>query len=300
MSRSPIATVPLHAPRPLRRTQDRLAKIYDDEVYPLWGQRFADMLMRAFQPPPRASVLELGCGAGAMTAEILHRLDGESRVVALDASPSLLDRARARVGQAHAGRRVFFRHHDPAVRLPFAEETYELVLANFASTEAPDLSVAVADLARVTRPGGQVSLTLPLRGTWAELIDLYKEVLVRLGRRETLEALETYVAAQPEGETVARALEAAGLMEVEEELASWELLFRSGREFFYAPVIEHGPLPRWKTIAGKGEAMQEIFFALKEAIDTYYVGHAFSVGVFGGRFSGRKPAAESPGATLGS
>jgi hypothetical protein len=53
-------------------------------------------------------------------------------------------------------------------------------------------------------------------------------------------------------------------------------------------MIEHGPLPRWKELAGKGEAMQDVFFALKEAIDMYFAGHAFAVGVCGGRFSGRK------------
>ena len=226
-----------------------------------------------------------------MTAELLSRLDGESRVVALEASTPLIERARERVAGEQAGRRVFFRPHEVAAKLPFAEETFDVVLASQVLGEVADPAAALADLVRVTRPGGQVVVTAPLRGTWAELLDLYREVLTRLDRREGLAALEAHVAAQPDGEAMARLLEAAGLTEVEEELGRWELLFRSGREFFYAPVIEQGPLPRWKEIAGKGDAMHEVFFALKEAIDTYYAGRAFAVGIFGGRFSGRKPGA---------
>jgi SAM-dependent methyltransferase len=193
------------------------------------------------------------------------------------------------VGHEHAGRRVFFRQHEPGAKLPFAEETFDMVLANLARADPPDLNASVAELVRVTKPGGLVTVTAPLRGTWDEPLDLFREVLVRLDRSESLEALDRYVAAQPDGEAMALTLEHAGLGQVEEELVRWELLFRSGREFFYAPVIEHGPLARWKEIAGRGEAMQQVFLTVKEAIDTYYAGHTFAVGIFAGRFSGRKP-----------
>ena len=46
-------------------------------------------------------------------------------------------------------------------------------------------------------------------------------------------------------------------------MARWQLLFASSREFFYAPMIEEGPLPRWKAIAGRGEKMFSVFLTLK-------------------------------------
>jgi hypothetical protein len=72
------------------------------------------------------------------------------------------------------------------------------------------------------------------------------------------------------------------------ETTHWELVFRTAREFFYAPVIEFGPLARWKTIAGKGPEMQDIFLAVKEGIDTYFSGRAFAVSVVAGVFSATK------------
>jgi hypothetical protein len=146
------------------------------------------------------------------------------------------------------------------------------------------------------KPGGELLLTVPLRGTWGELLDIYREILrdlLRDGRRsEALAALDAYVAAFPEGDTCARWLEDAGLCNVEIAVDRWEVLFQSAREFFFAPLILLGPLSRWKQIAGRGDEMQDIFFFVKQAIDTYFEGRVFSVTIAGGCVKGwRKIAA---------
>jgi hypothetical protein len=101
-------------------------------------------------------------------------------------------------------------------------------------------------------------------------------------------ALTAYGKSFPEPESLAKQMEAAGMGRIAVESTHWELIFRTGREFFYAPVIELGPLARWKAIAGKGALMQDIFLAVKAAIDTYFAGSAFSVSVVAGVFSGTK------------
>ena len=271
-----------------RKQQDRAARLYDEEIHPLFGQRFAEMLLAAADIRPRSAVLEVGCAAGAITAQIAHRLDAESRVVAVDASAPLLELARARVrDQEHVGRRVFFRTHPLGTRLPFAEETFETVLANVSDSPLP--TQMLDDYARVTKAGGQLVVACPLRGTWLEFLDIFREVLVQAHRSNALRSLDDYISALPEADMVARQLERSGLGPVEIEIEHWELVFRSAREFFYAPVIEHGPLNSWKEIVGR-EVMQETFLAIKESIDTYFSGRAFAVSVFGGRFSARKSA----------
>lgn len=277
----------LLTPRPMR-ARDWMARTFDDEVFPLVCQRFGDMLLRGMSFEGHSQILEIGCAAGAITHELVYRLDGDSRVVALDASSALLDRARGRLGQEHTGRRVFFRSHAPASPLPFAEETFDVVLANLSVWMPPAYEAAVAELARVAKPDAPVVIAVPLRGTWMEFLDIYREVLTWRGQREALDALERYIAALPEPETFARLIENSGLNEVQVELEHWELVFKTAREFFYAPVIEMGPLPRWKEIAGRGEPMQDTFLAVKHAIDTYFSGHPFSVSVVGGRFGSRK------------
>ena len=88
-----------------------------------------------------------------------------------------------------------------------------------------------------------------------------------------------------------RWLEAAGLHDVRMETARFELLFKSAREFFFAPLVELGPLSRWKRIAGgRGDEMQDVFFFVKEAIDAYFTGAAFPVTMVVGCLAGTRPA----------
>lgn len=281
------------ATTPIKRTphrHEKLARVYDDEILPIFGQRFGQMLLRALHIPPRAMVLEVGCTTGYVTLEVLRRLDGDSRIIAIDASSPLVDVARGKAGAEHAGKKIFFRTQPLFPRLAFAEDVYDTVFSNLALAEAPDLEAAVRDLVRVAKPGGQVAVTLPLRGTWVEFLDIFREVLQKHDKLANLRQLDDWVAALPEAETVARWMESAGLGDLKVSTERWEILFRSAREFFFAPLIEYGPLPAWKDLAGRGDEMQDVFYYIKEAIDAYFAGTAFPVSVVGGCLSGTKLA----------
>jgi len=130
----------------------------------------------------------------------------------------------------------------------------------------------------VCKQGGEVRCTLPLAGTFQEFHDLYREVLIKHDKHEALERLDAHVARYPTADHVERCMRSAhfsGGLEIEE----FTLLFKSSREFFFAPVIEYGPLAEWKEIAGGGQEMQDVFWYIKEAIDAYYDGRPFQVTV---------------------
>jgi ubiquinone/menaquinone biosynthesis C-methylase UbiE len=275
-------------PARLLTQQDRLARAHEEEVYPLFGQKMADLLTTGLNLTPSSHVLQIGCAAGDTTALLLHSMDADSRLIAVEATPASVERARAGIEAEFLGKRLFFKAHPLDGKLPFAENGFDLVLANVGLAEFASPAALIAELVRVTKPGGELRLATPLAGTWREFLDVYSDVLVRLHRQEASDALAAYRGTFPEPEALARQLEAAGLGTVSVETVHWELMFRTGREFFYAPVIELGPLPRWKAVAGKGPEMQDTFLAIKQAIDTYYGGTAFAVSIFAGMFSARK------------
>jgi SAM-dependent methyltransferase len=249
-------------PKRLLTQQDKLARAYEEEVYPLFGGKLAEPLGVGLALPPRAHVLEIGCGLGATTAEVLGALDAEGRLIVVEATPALLERARANVDAEQAGKRTFFRAQELDGKLPFAENGCDLVLANVVVAELAWPATFVTELVRVTKPGGELRLATPLAGTWRELLDVFSDVLIRLRKPNLADALVVYRKTFPEPEAMARQLEAAGLDRVSVETNHWDLVFRSGREFFYAPVIEQGPLSRWKAIVGKGPEVQDTFLAL--------------------------------------
>ncbi len=267
---------------------EKMARVYDDEILPVWSMRFGRMLLRGLDLPKKAMVLDVGCGTGYPSLELLKKMDSLGRIIALDPIGPLLDVARKKAAEL-AGRRIFFRSEPPTAKLAFADDVYDLVISNLGLLLLDDPRLAVKEFARVTKPGGRIAVTLPLAGTYNEFYDIYREVLTKNDQEEVLVRLEKHIARTPDAEQVASWLEEAGLEAVEVEVEQFTLLFKSSREFFFSPVIEFGPLSEWKEVGGKGQEMQEIFWHIKEAIDAYFGSRAFEVTVKAGCFRAKKP-----------
>lgn len=266
---------------------EKLARLYDDQILPIWAQRFGRMMLRGLDVPPKAMVLDVACGTGYPALEVLRRMDEQSRLIAIDSSSAMLDVARRKAGEL-SGKRIFFRTESASPRLSFADGVYDLVLCNLGLSELPNPRAALRDFVRVAKPGGRVLCTLPLSGTWGEFHDIYREVLVKHDKHEILERLDAHVRSFPRAEDVEAWARSVGLHEARVEVEEFSLLFRSSREFFFAPVVEFGPLPKWKEIAGRGQEMQDVFWHIKQAIDAYFGGRAFQVTVVAGCLRGVK------------
>ncbi len=108
--------------------------------------------------------LEIGAGSGAMAAEILERFPALEMVVT-DLDPTMV--AKARTGLAGFGGRVELQVADAAA-LPFPDGHFDFVLTAAMLHHVQPPQRAVAEVARVLRPGGlllgyDVTDTLPVR-----------------------------------------------------------------------------------------------------------------------------------------
>jgi trans-aconitate 2-methyltransferase len=116
-----------------------------------WGQAVLDRLVLS----GTETVLDAGCGSGRVTEELLRRLP-EGRVVALDASPSMLDQARARLGERQ---RVDFVGADLLELRPEDLHPYAPVDAVFSTATfhwVTDHDRLFQRLAAVLKPDGQL------------------------------------------------------------------------------------------------------------------------------------------------
>lgn len=274
---------------------ERQARIYDEQIAPLWGACFTKMLLRNLVVPPRGQILDVSCGTGMPTLEILRRMSEGSRLIAIDGSSAMLDIARRKV--AGLGplekKAVYFRTENAVPRLSFADDVYDLVVCNLTLDKLPDLEIALRDFARVAKPGAEVRCALPLRGTFQEFHDLYREVLIKHDKHEALDRLDAYLDRYPTVDDVERYMRNANLGGAV-ELDDFTLLFKSSREFFFSPVIEYGPLLTWKAIAGDGQEIQDVFWYIKEAIDVYFDGRPFQLSVKTGCVIAKKLDASRP------
>ena len=99
---------------------------------------------------PGSLVLDVGTGTGtAAAAAVAHG----ARVTAVDADPDMIATAAARVPAAEF-------HVAALPALPFADRQFDLVLANFVLNHVGRPRAALAELRRVTIPGGRVAVTV--------------------------------------------------------------------------------------------------------------------------------------------
>jgi SAM-dependent methyltransferase len=111
-------------------------------------------------------VLDVGCGTGALTGELVARL-GPAAVAAVDPSGSFVAATRAR----HAGVDV---RRAPAERLPFPDGAFDAALAQLVVHFMKDPVAGLTEMARVTRRDGVVAACVwdhggsmgPLRLFW--------------------------------------------------------------------------------------------------------------------------------------
>jgi len=156
-----------------------------------WQQWVYDQL----DVPPSSRVLELGCGPGqlwrqALARQNLERLPQGWEVVLTDLSPGMAEEARRTLARqnlvrqkpALGGRRFSFAVHD-AQALPFADATFDAVLANHMLYHVPDRARAFGEIRRVLRPGGRFYAATNGRAHMRELRDLHERFEAGAGRR---------------------------------------------------------------------------------------------------------------------
>src|SRR3954452_10243710 len=108
-------------------------------------------------------VLDLGCGFGRHAFEAYRR---GAHVVAVDRSAAELDqvsglfRAMEQTGEAPRGLVARAVRAD-LLALPFPDASFDVVMASEVLEHIPDDEMAMAEIARVVRPGGRVAVTVP-------------------------------------------------------------------------------------------------------------------------------------------
>lgn len=123
----------------------------------IFRQRRAQVL--ELLQPPAGRVLDIGSGPGVFTLALLA-LGADCWVV--DLAPRMIAEARALLATHPQADRV---HYDVAdvERLPFADGSFDTTLCVGVVQYLDAIERAVGELARVTRPGGQVIVSFPNR-----------------------------------------------------------------------------------------------------------------------------------------
>jgi SAM-dependent methyltransferase len=132
-------------------------------------------------------VLDVGCGPGALTTELVRRL-GPGAVAAVDPSLQFVDAVRERLPDVSVRRAV-------AEELPFEDAAFDAALAQLVVHFMTDPVAGLREMSRVARPGGVVCVCVwdhgggrgPVSTYWDAVRELYPDAedeSLRPGSRE--------------------------------------------------------------------------------------------------------------------
>jgi demethylmenaquinone methyltransferase / 2-methoxy-6-polyprenyl-1,4-benzoquinol methylase len=117
-----------------------------------WRDRAVDALALS----PGARVLDLCTGTGDLAIAIVHHVNG-ARVVGVDFAAEMLRLARVKVSGASLERRIRLVRGD-ATSLPLPDGSCDAATIAFGIRNVAEPERAIAELARVIRPGGRLAI----------------------------------------------------------------------------------------------------------------------------------------------
>lgn len=127
-----------------------------------WDAKFGDDMpayaaaVAESRIPPGATAADIGCGTGRALPALRDAVGPAGTVIGVDLTPQMLDAARAAGRARHAALLLA-----DARRPPFADGALDAVFAAGLITHLPDPATGLAELARITRPGGRLTLFHP-------------------------------------------------------------------------------------------------------------------------------------------
>ena len=155
---------------------DHVASLGNDY---LWRPRALWDLDRFRTPGRFGRALDLGCGTGELARQVARHYP-HLKVVAADFTTAMLRRAAEASRDRRERARLDF-GRATALRLPFADGAFDLVTNAFVLRNLANLSVALAEMRRVLRPGGvllMLEITEPITPTFGRLFHAYFDRVV--------------------------------------------------------------------------------------------------------------------------
>ena len=167
---------------------------------------------------PGDSVLDVCTGTGDWAAALTKVVGPRGRVVGVDFSLPMLRSGDRRFAQADVARA-----QGDAARLPFATGTFDAATVAFGIRNVAEIETALAEMARVVRPGGRVvclEFAEPHPGLFRTAFELYSRWVMPnvggaiSGRREAYAYLPASVARFASRERLSAMMRGAGLVDV--------------------------------------------------------------------------------------
>lgn len=215
----------------VERMFDNIAPTYDTLNHRLslnidkgWRRK----AIRQLQPFKPQHILDIATGTGdfaLLAARMLH----PQKLLGTDISQGMMDIGKQKVKAAALDHVISFAKDD-CMQLSIADNTYDAVIAAFGIRNFPNLDKGLAEMCRVLKKGGHLSiveLTTPVSFPMKQLFKIYSHTVLPLYGRLISRDTEAYsyltatIEAFPQGEEMINILKKAGFSKAQFKRLTW-------------------------------------------------------------------------------
>ena len=146
------------------------AEAYEERFVPALFRQWVEPVLQAAEAGSGDRLLDVACGTGVVARAAVDRVAPNGTVTGVDLNPAMLAVAR------RVAPEIEWRHGDVAA-LPFGDDAFDVVTCQAAVFFFPDPTAALAEMARVTRPGGRLVVqafsslpSQPAYGPWVSMV----------------------------------------------------------------------------------------------------------------------------------
>jgi len=156
-SRSHRATRPIRVKASAKKYFATVAKHWDRMREDFFDETIADSVLKASDLKRGDSVVDVGCGTGFLTQQVVIRTEGTGKTIGVDLSPPMLEAAKNNLAKLGLLGSVEFRIGD-AENLPVDDCFADAVVGNMILHHCPRPRRAVSEMVRVLKNGGRLAL----------------------------------------------------------------------------------------------------------------------------------------------
>ena len=202
-----------------------------------WSRRVAPIFLSWLDFAPQKVWLDVGCGTGALSAAIFD-LCSPTDVIGVEPSEGFLKLA----SQNLAGRATL--HVGNAASIPLSASSIDAVVSGLVLNFVPDVPAALAEMRRVSKPGGVIAAYVWDYEAQMELIRIFWDAAVSLddNARGLHEGLRFPICSPGALRT---AFEGAGLLNIEVTALNAVANFAGFEEYWHPFLGGQGPAPAY-------------------------------------------------------
>lgn len=221
----------------MAKTERELAFIRDLYVNESWTRRFTDLIDKHFGFKDAENILYINAGTGDHCIAIREKIDKNTALFATCENEEILKIARDKAAATRSDVDFSMLH--------FEDTSFDAVVADASFTKPADVAAAIAEAARVARPGASVAIVLPAAGSFGEVFSLLWEVLFIEDLGEHGAAAEAMITDIPGVSRIEELAAEAGLSNVETKSTNEIFEYENGAEFIGSPLVSEFLLPVW-------------------------------------------------------